>query len=140
MPLPVTKVPENGIAEEDIPDNSLIPLVVCLGTEGAEAWRHGFRQGTAAQVIATLFVSPMLIASAKRRLAELHVAAVGAAFENADDPEGDQIVKRLVILEDDTPPPMLPVKAIRRASPSPLPRLHATRSRPIPDPRAPPLA
>ncbi len=90
--------------------------------------------------IAALFVSLMLIASAERRLAELHVAAVGAAFENADDPEGDQIVKRLVILEDDTPPPMRPVKAIRRASPNPLPRLHATRSRPIPDPRAPPLA
>jgi len=90
--------------------------------------------------IAALFVSLMLTASAERRLAELHVTAPYPALENADDPEGDQIVKQLIIVEDDAPPSMLPVKAVWRGNPNPPRRLHVTVSHPIPDPRAPPLA
>jgi len=59
-------------------------------------------------LIATLFVSLLLVAVAERRLAELHFTVVGTAeFENGEQPEGDQIAKRLIIVDDGAPAPML---------------------------------
>ena len=62
------------------------------------------------------------------------------AFENAEEPEGDQIAKRLVIAEDYAPlrPPRL-IEVRRTAADTRPPRLHPTLAAGPPEPRAPPL-
>jgi hypothetical protein len=91
--------------------------------------------------IAALFISLLLAASAERRLAELSIRWLDVvAFENAEEPEGDQIAKRLVIAEDYAPlrPPGL-IEVRRTAADTRPPRLHPTPAAGRPEPRAPPL-
>ena len=91
--------------------------------------------------IAALCIGLLLAASAERRLAELYIPWLDVvAFENAEEPEGDQIAKRLVIAEDYAPlrPPRL-IEVRRTAADTRPPRLHPTPAAGPPEPRAPPL-
>ena len=91
--------------------------------------------------IAALCIGLLLAASAERRLAELYIPWLDVvAFENAEEPEGDQIAKRLVIAEDYAPlrPPRL-IEVRRTAADTRPPRLHPTLAAGPPEPRAPPL-
>jgi len=91
--------------------------------------------------IAALFISLLLAASAERRLAELYIPCLDVvAFENAEEPEGDEIAKRLVFAEDDAPLPTPRLTEVRRTAAAPQPpRLHLTPAAGAPEPRAPPL-
>ncbi len=75
-------------------------------------WR--FRRGW----IAALFISLPLTASTERRLAELHVTAVGTVlFENGEEPEGDQIASGTDPLRPrlhPTPSVCVPIPALRQ--------------------------
>ena len=90
--------------------------------------------------IAALFISLLLAASAERRLAELSIRWLDiVAFENAEEPEGDEITKRLVLAEDDAPLPTPRLTEVRRTAADPQPpRLHPTPAAGAPEPRAPP--
>ena len=138
----VTDVPESGKAPENagpqLPDSA-----------GRMLWHGGcYSPAVMNSVwrprlgwIAALFVSLMLIATAERRLADLHFNTVGTvALENAEEPEGDQIGKRLIIIEDDAPPPTLSLTEVRHASADVLPlALHPIPYVRVPEPRAPPV-
>lgn len=84
--------------------------------------------------IAALLIALLLMASAERRLAQLHVAAAGTVVsEPCEGPDGDEIAKRLISVDDDTPPPALRLTELQRSDTDPLrPRLH-----PIPFVRVP---
>ena len=94
--------------------------------------------------IAALFIWLLLVAVAERRHAELYSTRLDrVAFENAEEPEGDEIAKRLVIAEDNAPPrvPCTPrLIEVRRTSADPHPpRLHPIPDAGSPESRAPPL-
>ena len=91
--------------------------------------------------VAALFVALLLVASAERRFAELYIPWLEiVAFENAEEPEGDEIAKRFVIADDNARPPEPRFTEVRCT----VADLHSPCRHPIPDPgtpepRAPPL-
>ena len=91
--------------------------------------------------IAALFVALLLVASAERRFAELYIPWHEiVAFENAEEPEGDEIAKRFVLADDNARPPEPRLTEVRRTVADPhSPCLHAIPDPGTPEPRAPPL-
>jgi len=94
--------------------------------------------------IAAVFISLLLAATAERRFAELYVTWLDiVAFENAEEPEGDELAKPLVIAEDNAPPcmPCIPrlTEVRRTAVGRQPPRLNSILDAGSPEPRAPPL-